>query len=164
MLFFWFPVPDKIPEMQKILEEFLKITDTNRQLMMTGPADNFKSLLMLLRCVPILFLLGGVAMLGGALYCFLFENCFRHDRVRRKATLCATILKVVSFDDHALITTYQYIIISRYTVFIVVHQGSAAQGTKPYRYRARRCHGNTQSSGSAEEPQVCKQKLVCNQS
>lgn len=60
-------VPDKIPEMQKILEEFLKITDTNRQLMMTGPADNFKSLLMLLR----------------------------HDRVRRKATLCATILQAI---------------------------------------------------------------------
>ena len=44
-------MPDKIPEMQKMLEAFLEVTEANRKLMMTGPADNFKSLLALLKCV-----------------------------------------------------------------------------------------------------------------
>lgn len=58
-------VPENIPEMQKMLEAFLEITEANRKLMLTGPADNFKSLLMLLQ----------------------------NGRVRRNASFCATILK-----------------------------------------------------------------------
>jgi len=60
-------VPDKIPEMQKMLEAFLEVTEANRKLMMTGPADNFKSLLALLK----------------------------HERVRRKASFSATILQCI---------------------------------------------------------------------
>ena len=107
-MFLSFSVPEKIPEMQKMLEAFLKIADTNRQLMMTGPADNFKSLLMLLRFVLLRTTKkkggGGLIVQQCCIYLYLEIRLFDE-----RQPYALPFYRLSSFDDHAVISAQLFL-------------------------------------------------------